>query len=109
MHDEAQAAAERGRYMTDNELRAWRQQVINDAAAAAYAYVDQKIAELRSFFMKCDDDNPGLLVRLIAELDHRTSEQIDAKIKQIPAGPVGPEGHLPPVKPYMPDTVHYKG
>ena len=95
--------------MTDNELRTWRQQVINDAATAAHAYVDQQIAELRSFFLNDNEDSPGLLVRLLAEIDRRTREQTDDKIKQIPAGPVGPEGHLPAVKPYVPDTVYYRG
>jgi hypothetical protein len=109
MDDQANAAAEHGRYMTDNELRAWRQQVTSDAAAAAYAYVDEKIAQLRSFFLNNDEDNPGLLAMLIADTDRRTAEQIDVKIKQIPAGPVGPEGHLRPVKPFISDTVHYKG
>jgi hypothetical protein len=104
----ARATADR-HSLTDSEMRAWRQQVINDAAAAAYAYVDRKIGELRTFLLHDDEDNPGLLLALTAEMDRRTREQIAASIKQIPAGPVGPEGHLPPVKPYMPDTVHYKG
>src|SRR5262245_37315508 len=101
--------SEHSRQVTDHELRAWRQQLINDAGAAAYRYVDERVTELRRFFLNDDEDNPGLLVALVADINRRTGEHIDDKIKQIPGGPVGPEGRLPSVKPYIPDTVHYKG
>ena len=67
------------------------------------------MTELRSFFVSDDEKNPGLVVMLNVHLNQRIAEQIEARVKQIPAGPEGPEGHLPAVKPYVHGGVHYRG
>ncbi len=99
-------AQQPSRNLTDAEAARWRAQTIDEAKAAARDIVQQEIAALRNYYERDEEGNEGLLIVLLASVRDHTEDQINAKFAQLPPGPPGPMGKLPPVKTYE-DVVHY--
>src|SRR6516164_2756362 len=99
-------AQQPSRNLTDAEAACWRAQTIDEAKAAARDIVRQEIAALRNYYETDAEGNEGLLAALLASVFDLTLDQINTKFAQLPPGPPGPMGKLPPVKIYE-DVVHY--